>query len=177
MAPLFLLSLLQWIVVIGLILGSSMILVKYYFSFQKTSEEPPVIHDSEEKKILLPLRLQACERIILFLERISPANVVMRLNRTELTASQLQAEILKTIREEFEYNLSQQLYISSKAWEMVKNAKEEVIKTVNLASGMVDPNGTSTELIKSIIEQSLQTGKIPVDAAIEEVKKEIQRLF
>ena len=177
MAPLFLFSLVKWIILTGLILGSVLIIIKYYFSQQKKNDPPATVNRSEEQKILVPLRLQACERIILFLERISPGNLVMRLNQPDFTALQLQSAMIKTIREEYEYNLSQQLYISAKAWELVKNAKEESIKLINVASGNIQGHGPASELIKNIFELTLESSKPPVDTAIEEVKKEIQRLF
>jgi hypothetical protein len=66
--------------------------------------------------LLTPIRLQAYERVVLFLERINPSSMVMRTNKA-VTASMFQAELLKTIRSEFEHNLSQQIYMSNKSWE------------------------------------------------------------
>lgn len=177
MASILLLNFLEWLVIIGLTLGSVLIILNFYFT-HKTNEQKPVETDrSEERKILLPLRLQACERFILFLERISPANIAMRLNKPGYTATQLQTEILKTIREEFEYNLAQQLYISVPAWELIKTAKEESIRMVNAASSTITEGGNGNELIKSILEQTLASDYAPIDLAIKEVKKEIQGLF
>src|ERR1700741_706539 len=68
--------------------------------------------------VITPIRLQAYERVVLFLERINPNSMVMRLNKTG-SAANFQGELLKTIRNEFEHNLSQQIYMSSKAWESV----------------------------------------------------------
>jgi hypothetical protein len=131
----------------------------------------------EEQKIILPLRLQAYERIILFLERISPNNMIMRLNKPEMSSFQLQSALIKTIREEFEYNLSQQLYISLKGWELVKNAKEETIKLINVASGKIPETASAGELVKIIFDLALEKNRLPVDVAIDEIKKEIQKIF
>ena len=84
---------------------------------------------------------------------------------------------MKNIREEFEYNLSQQLYISSKAWEMVKNAKEETIRLINTASMKVSETAGSSEMVRVLLELVLAEEKFAVDTAIEEVKREIQRAF
>jgi hypothetical protein len=175
MAPFFLFRLLFVIIVIGLVLGAVLIIIRYWYSFKKQSSVIPP--NGEEQKIILPLRLQAYERIILFLERISPNNLIMRMNKPEMSSIQLQSALVKVIREEFEYNLSQQLYISLKAWELVKNAKEETIKLINVASGKIPDSASSGELVKIILDLSLEKEKLPVNIAIDEIKKEIQLIF
>jgi len=70
----------------------------------------------EKQKLSLPVRLQAYERIVLFLERISPGNLVMRVHKPEMKVKQFQQMLIKTIRDEYDHNLSQQLYVSHEAW-------------------------------------------------------------
>ncbi len=168
-------DLVKTILTIGLLFLSCFILLRVYMNRPKQPSGNPVV--VEEQKIILPLRLQAYERIILFLERITPNNLIMRLNRAELSAAQFQLLLIKAIREEFEYNLSQQLYISSRAWELVKNAKEETISMINQASSKVSESATSAELIRVLFEQYLGKEKQPVDFALDEVKMEIQKSF
>jgi len=175
MAPFLLFRLLFVIITIGLLLGAVLIIIRYWFSLKK-QPSGQIIRD-EEQKIILPLRLQAYERIILFLERISPNNLIMRLNKPEMTSIQLQSLLVKTVREEFEYNLSQQLYISFKAWELVKNAKEETIKLINIASGKIPETASAGELVKIIFDLALEKDRLPIDVAIDEIKKEIQKRF
>ena len=86
------------------------------------------------RKAAVPLRFQAYERIVLFLERISPPNLVLRVSQANMSKEILQAELLKTVREEYEHNLAQQIYISDKAWEVVNGAKEEVLSDINTAA-------------------------------------------
>src|SRR5580692_10093889 len=71
-----------------------------------------------DKEIVL-LRLQAYERLALFLERISPANVISRVRTPDMLSSELQYGMVKNIREEYEHNLSQQIYVSSAAWNLI----------------------------------------------------------
>jgi len=172
----YFLHLLHLIIIIGLIFCAVLLIIRYYFNLKKQLIQPKESRE-EEKKIILPLRFQAYERIILFLERISPGNIVMRLNQPDLTALQLQTLLIKTIREEFEYNFSQQIYISPVAWEMVKNAKEEIIKLINQASGKVIENAPSGELVRNIFELALETERLPVTKAIDDIKMEVQKLF
>jgi len=148
-----------------------------WYYFWKTGKNVLPVPADDEKKVVLPLRLQACERFILFLERIHPSNLVMRLNNPDLTAMQMQSLLVRTIREEFEYNLSQQLYIANNTWELIKNAKEETIAMINQASAKAGDNAPSAELVKAIIEVSVSRDKLPVETAIDGIKKEMQGKF
>jgi len=129
------------------------------------------------KESILPLRLQAYERLVLFLERISPDSLVMRISRTDLTVYQLQNELLNTIRSEFEHNLAQQTYISSSAWEMVKAAKNSMVKLVNESAVDFKADAKGMNLSKSILENAMQLKNSPVYAALEFLKKEVRELF
>jgi hypothetical protein len=163
------------LITIGLLLGCALLIIRYWFTMN--NKQPGQDIRIEEQKIILPLRLQAYERIILFLERISPNNLIMRLNKPEMTSVQFQSLLVKTVREEFEYNLSQQIYLSFKAWELVKNAKEETIKLINIAAGKLPETASSGELAKIIFDLSVEKEKLPVNIAIDEIKKEIQKVF
>ncbi len=126
--------------------------------------------------ILTPIRLQAYERVILFLERINPNSMVMRLNKTG-SASNFQSELLKTIRSEFEHNLSQQIYISSRSWEAVVKAKEETIKLINIAASKVSAEGAAMDLAQAVIGVTSQLSDLPTKPGIELIKKEIAKEF
>lgn len=98
----------------------------------------------ENHKITLPLKLQAYERCILFLERIAPSAVLIRVATPSMNTQQLQAALSTTVRTEFEHNLSQQVYISAEAWDKLKIAKEEILKYINTSiSGISEPNNTA----------------------------------
>jgi len=158
-----------------LIFGGAFFLLWYFL--KQTRKAIPAAVSKEDQKVILPLRLQAYERFVLFLERIHPSNLVMRLNSPDLTAYQLQSLLVRTIREEFEYNLSQQLYVSQHAWELIRNAKEETIAMINQASANVGEQTHSSDLVKGIFDIAVSKGKLPLDLALEEIKKELQKLF
>ena len=126
-------------------------------------------------RISLPIRLQAYERIILFLERISPHNLVMRVHQPELSARELHKLLVHTVREEFSHNLSQQLYVSLQAWEMVKNAKEEVIRQINTSLARLDDKATATDLSNLLLEMS--TEKLVANKALIFLKAEAAKVF
>jgi hypothetical protein len=127
-------------------------------------------------KIVTPIRMQAYERLVLFLERISPESLVMRVHNPELSALQLQTTLILTIREEFEHNLSQQVYVTSQAWELVRNAKEDMIKLVNTAAAKLNDTATALDLSQKIFELSLGD-KIITKSALEFIKNEIRQIF
>ncbi len=175
MYPFFLMRLIIIVVTILLLTGSILVVMKYYYSLRKQPPLAPVT--GEEKKVILPLRLQAYERIVLYLERINPNSLLQRVSKPEMNPVQLQSALIRAIREEFEYNLSQQLYISARSWELVKNAKEETIKLIYTAAGKVSQDASSQELVKNIFDQMMTNEKMPADFAIEEIKKELQKIF
>lgn len=126
--------------------------------------------------VITPIRLQAYERVILFLERINPSSMVMRLNKIG-GAHAFQSELLKTVRTEFEHNLSQQIYMSTKSWDAVVKSKEETIKLINVAATRVTAESSAMELAQAIVGVSAQLTELPTKAAIDFIKKEIGKEF
>ncbi len=130
-----------------------------------------------QKKELTPLRLQAYERIVLFLERISPHSLLPRTPQVNMDASMLQTQLLNTIRSEFEHNLSQQIYVSKEAWVITKSAKENIVQIINTAADRTPKDAPAFELSKTILEFMMQQNQSPTDTAIDLLKKEIESYF
>lgn len=151
------------------------LVVKMFLDKEKTQKVLDI--KKENKKLTMPLRLQAYERIVLFLERISPENLVMRLANPRMSAQQMQFELIKTVRSEFEHNMSQQLYVSEEAWELVKNSKEEVIRLINTSMGTLNDDAKASELSTVIIEIYSKVSGFPTKTALDRLKKEIKTLF
>jgi hypothetical protein len=129
------------------------------------------------KKDSLPLKLQAYERLVLFLERISPNSLLVRTHRSGITATQLHADLLATIRAEFEHNLSQQIYISSSAWETVKNSKEDMLRLINNAYSQAGQGANGMQLSSQIFEMMMKEENIPTQKAIDILKGEAKQLL
>ncbi len=125
------------------------------------------------QKQTLPIRMQACERLTLLLERIQPASLVMRTLEEASTARHLQQLLLRNIREEYEHNLSQQLYVSKAAWELVKGAREEALQLVNMAAGEVKETATKQELASALVVKKAAIA----DEALAKLKEEVAALF
>lgn len=164
------------IVLVGaLVLGTAYLLLNMFFENERKKRLWE--HKNQHIKITLPLRLQAYERMILFLERMSPNSLIVRLQTQNMTARQLQVEMLSLIRAEFEHNLAQQLYISSQAWDVIVSAKENVIKLINIAAEEIDPDASSLQLSQKIMAQWMLLNPTPVRTAIDFLKKEATQLF
>lgn len=109
-----------------------------------------------------PLRLQAYERLVLLTERIALPQLISRLNQPNISAMEMKAILVENIRQEFDYNQTQQLYVSAVAWDAVKNLKEQSIMLVNQVAGSLPSGASSIDLNKRIMEvlMSQQNGSI-----------------
>ena len=132
---------------------------------------------SNTRNITIPMRLQAYERLILFLERISPDVMIMRVKNEAVTNADLHLLLLKTIRSEFQHNISQQLYVGSQTWESIKQAKEEVAALINDAAKDLKPTDAAIGITKAIFDKLVELGESPTGAALEALKKEARQMF
>jgi hypothetical protein len=126
-------------------------------------------------KTVTPIKLQAYERIILFLERISLESMIIRVSTTDMSAAQLHSALLSTIRSEFEHNLSQQIYMSQQAWEVVRSARSNMIKLINTEAEKMPENAGAMILSKRLLEAVMELEKEPTRVAIEFIKAEAAR--
>ena len=163
-------------------LPSVVVFLTAYFILKQVFDNQKERHQAELKnqliiensKLLTPARMQAYERMVLFLERIAPMRLVLRQNQADLNVVQFQKKLIQVVREEFEHNLSQQLYISSKAWNMVFQAKEEVISIINTAANQLKPEDSSAQLGKLIINAEEFLKKPIVKGAIDMLREELK---
>ena len=132
---------------------------------------------AKSTSITLPLRLQAYERLCLFLERISPNSLLLRLVPSAMSALELQQLLLQEIREEYNHNVAQQLYISTQAWEQVTNAMNETMAAINQAALEVSAEAPPAELAKKIFSQVIEKETQPVAHALKVLKEEIRQIF
>ncbi len=132
---------------------------------------------NKNSEIILPLRLQAYERICLFLERITPNQLLLRTAGLASNALEFQQIMLREIREEFNHNLAQQVYLSDDAWEQVKKAVSEVQSLINQAAAEVDAEAPANELGRRIFDRVVQQETQPCTQALKVVKEEVQRIF
>jgi hypothetical protein len=151
------------------------VVLKYFLKvFEKQKATEVALRNRETT---LGLRLQAYERLVLFLERISLDSLLTRVNQPGMSSRQLHNELLSSIRSEYEHNLSQQVYVSNKGWEALKNARAQMIKVINTSAEKTDPNASAIDLSRNIIERLGDFSKPPTQTAIEILKEEIQEML
>jgi hypothetical protein len=131
----------------------------------------------QNSRTVTPIKLQAYERIILFLERISLESLLLRVSIQDMTSQQLHSAMLNAIRSEFEHNLSQQIYMSQQAWEVVRNARSNMIKIINSEGEKLPPDSSAMTLSKKLLEKIIELEQEPTRAAIDFVKAEIGRMI
>jgi predicted AlkP superfamily phosphohydrolase/phosphomutase len=126
---------------------------------------------------VIPNRLHAYERMTLFLERMFPQNLLVRLNTGSMPAKDFHQLLLSEVRNEYNHNVSQQVYMSEEVWELIRNAKEDLIVVINDAASEMNETSTSLDLAKKIMEKALAKPIDPLAHALTELKREVHRIF
>ncbi len=124
------------------------------------------------QKTTIPLRLQAYERLSLFCERISIPNLLLRLNESGQSTAALRLKLLLTIQQEFEYNITQQLYVSEQLWQIIKISREDTMTIVNGIAENIDSKAPSSELSSRLLAFVESQPDSSLDKALLAIKKE-----
>lgn len=153
------------------------LLAKRYFDQQQKQQLLQMKLDErrETLRAVTPIRLQAYERMALFLERIAPNSLVLRCWQPGMDLKLLQGVMTKNIRDEWEHNLSQQVYLTEPTWEAIREAKEEMLSLVNSSAVTLTDTDDPTRLAASIFASAAQ--RSPVDNALTALHKELHELF
>jgi hypothetical protein len=125
----------------------------------------------------LPLRLQAYERLVLFIERVNPANLLIRLNGPAYSAQELYGLILEEVRNEYQHNITQQIYVSARAWSVVKRVKDDTLGIVNNSIKSLPETATGLELSKTILSKLSALDDNPYDIGAGLLRKDLEDLF
>ena len=153
-------------------------IIAYYFFREHTKNE-----DGRRRYLLkkdmqvnaMPLRLQAYERMTLFLERISPSKLLIRIAPNNSNKADYEALLIQSIEQEFEHNLSQQIYISDKCWSIATTAKNATIQLIRKAS-MLEKTDTANKLREVVLTEMMER-RSPSDAALSFIKEEVSDLW
>jgi hypothetical protein len=125
----------------------------------------------------LPLRLQAYERIVLFVERANPANMLVRLNETGMSAAELHSIAVTEIRNEYQHNITQQIYVTSRAWTVVKRVKDDTLSVVTNAVKALPETASGLELSKTILAHLSHLEDNPYDIALKIIREDMEGLL
>lgn len=159
------------------VIAFAIITIRDWAGQKKLRELQAPGNDHSIRSIALPLQLQAYERLAVFLERINPENLVGRVSETDVDVQDMRSLMIHSIRSEYEHNISQQIYVSTEAWEAVSNAKEQLISLINSMAEKMDPENDGKLLAKKLLELSLKEKELPTRTALTVVNTEAKKLM
>lgn len=151
------------------------VIAYYFFNLHTKNEEGRrryLLH-KENQKNALPLRLQAYERMALFLERINPTKLLIRITPATADKDSYEASLIATIENEFDHNISQQIYISDECWNVIKASKNATIQLIRKASMNAD---SAAKLREGVLNELLDK-QPPSNAGLAFIKKEVGDLW
>jgi hypothetical protein len=159
-------------IVIALTLGGALA-----YLFWKQRKEAKILLDEHEKlksappapHATQPLQLQAYERLMLLVDRIALPNLISRTASTGLSARDMQLLLTQQIRQEYEYNVTQQIYVTQESWEAVRNLKDQNLLIINQISSFLPAESTGQDLSRAILEMLMQNPKASLHNIVADV--------
>lgn len=124
--------------------------------------KPQVQKAADDNFLTKPLRLQAYERLVLLTERIALPNLISRLSQPGLSAREMQFVLLEAIKQEYEYNASQQIYVSEAAWDAVRSLRDQNLLMINTIAKSLPSDANATELNRKLMEAMMQEEKAAI---------------
>jgi len=133
------------------------LLIVYYYFYQKDKKSLPqevraAAPPAQAPASTQPLQLAAYERLVILADRIAIPNLISRTSEPGLSKVQMQQLLTQTIRQEYDHNLSQQIYVSADAWEAVRNLKDQNIHLINQVASVLPAEANGIDLSKKILD-------------------------
>jgi len=153
-------------------------IITYYFFKEHTDNEEKrrrFLLQKDMQVTAMPLRLQAYERMALFLERITPAKLIVRVQPTSSNKEDYETLLVANIEQEFEHNLSQQIYVSDECWSIINAAKNATIQLIRKAS-LLEKTDTANKLREVVLTEMMER-QPPSSAALSFIKKEVGEMW
>ena len=157
-----------YVIVILAVIFSLILGVLLYAHWERKKNIAQATTAAAPRETALPLRLQAYERLVLLAERIALPNLISRVGPQNLSAREMQQLLTQTIRQEWEHNISQQIYISKEAWEAVGNLKEQNMLIINQVASFLPEGATGTQLNKSLLDVLIENPKASLHTIVAE---------
>lgn len=153
-------------------------LVAYFFFDQHLKNEEGrrrfLLHKDTQKQVM-PIKLQAYERMVLYLERIDPSKLLLRVTPNSEDKSLYEELLVFHIEHEFEHNLAQQIYVSEKCWSVINTAKNTTIQNIR-RTAMSDKVDSANKL-REVILTDLLDKPSPSNVAISFIKSEVNEFL
>ena len=129
------------------------------------------------QKEISPLRMRAYERLALLLERTTPDHMLLDLNIAEMSILQLQQQLMRTIRVEYDHNLSQQIYVSDQVWEAIVASRDQMVVFINTMAQQLPPESSALDYAKILITAYTSNGDTANDKAMQLLRNEARMLL
>jgi len=140
----------DWVLYGGLIIVAIVVAIYIIIWFRERGRKPDA--PAQQDKQVLQLRLQAYERLVILAERMSLTSLLTRVPAGDLPVRQYQAVLTQQLKHEYEYNLSQQIYVSHEAWQAISNLKEQNIYIINNLGAAIPAEGRGSDLARMIMD-------------------------
>jgi len=160
--------------------GIITVAVAYTFAKNELRQffKPNIPNETSQIKLqLLPLRLQAHERLVVYIERINPANLFLRLHQSGISLADLQSAALNEVRTEYQHNVAQQLYVSTETWDVISKLKDDTLAMINNAVRSLPEGASGVDLSKIVLQHMAGMERNPYDLTLALIKKDIHQLF
>jgi uncharacterized protein YneF (UPF0154 family) len=143
-----------WALVIAGLLASALVIVfiKQRKEAKQDIKNSPEINTKQ-------LQLQAYERLMLLTDRIAIQNLINRVNQPGLNAKEMQFVLTQSIRQEFDHNITQRIYVSPESWDAVDKLKEQNLLIINQVASYLPDNSSGHDLNKNLLEMLMQNPK------------------
>lgn len=165
-----------WTLILGLTLPSVVVLVAVYLMFKQYFQHQTRVlaFDSRREKanLTLPLRLQAYERLTLLCERIYLPDLILRLKTPGTHADVFKSALILAIQQEYEHNLTQQLYISEELWNILQVAKNKTMDLIVLAGEGLSADADADDFARALFERASAEKSLPSEIAKKAIKTE-----
>lgn len=170
------LEILKYTIPALIVLISSTMIVRNFLLTNYKQKQLGLLKDNQETTVRL--RLQAYERLVLFIERINPRSLVPRVYVSDMTVADLQSALIFNIKAEFEHNMAQQIYVSKQVWDTVRGIKEQEINMISSIAQKLNPAAPAKELHMHIVDYILtMPGELPTDIATQLINEEAKRIL
>src|SRR3546814_793090 len=125
----------------------------------------------------LPLQLQAYERLVLLVERITPSSLLLRNHRTGISATELNAQLIAEIRAEFEHNITQQLYVSEISWQRIRSLKDRTVSMINDVVRTLPEDASGMDLNRAVLSRMSSLEQDPYQDVLASLREEVRAFF
>ena len=150
--------------------GVAYLMMQKFVNLDENRRKFQLLRDNQKQA--LPIRLQAYERMALFLERINPLKLMIRVAPFSNDTTDYMKLLIQNIEQEYEHNVTQQIYLSDEAWVMVVNAKNAIIQ--NLRNLATDSEIKDADQYRMKVLSSLMETESASQLALEFLKSEIK---